>query len=103
MSVSTMTIPTDAGAGLPWLRSRRWDLLFVSLSVVLVAAPYAIYLLLLNLGTGLQPLAGALGADVEGISRNAVTSAHGTAAISGLRSSSPSWSSRLPFSISPCC
>jgi hypothetical protein len=72
MSVSTMTIPTDAGAGLPWLRSRRWDLLFVSLSVVLVAAPYAIYLLLLNLGTGLQPLAGALGADVEGISRNAV-------------------------------
>ena len=72
MSVSTMTVPTDAGAGLPWLRSRRWDLLFISLSVVLVAAPYAIYLLLLNLGTALQPLAGALGADVEGISRNVV-------------------------------
>jgi hypothetical protein len=29
-----------------WLRSRRWDLLFISLSVILVPLPYLVYLLL---------------------------------------------------------
>ncbi|MGD9145964.1 MAG: hypothetical protein PVG56_08705 [Anaerolineae bacterium] len=53
MSVSAMTVPTDAGAGRPWLRSRGWDLFFISLSVILVAAPYAIY--------PVAPAAGAVG------------------------------------------
>ncbi|MCA9907214.1 MAG: hypothetical protein KC519_01100, partial [Anaerolineae bacterium] len=33
-----------------WLRSRNWDLMFITLSVILVPLPYLFYLLGLNLG-----------------------------------------------------
>lgn len=33
-----------------WLRSRRWDLLFISFSVILVPLPYLVYLLGVKLG-----------------------------------------------------
>jgi len=55
-----------------WLRSRRWDLTFITLSVILVAVPYGSYLLLLKLSPVLQPLANFIGADAESFSRNLV-------------------------------
>ncbi|MBW4435752.1 MAG: hypothetical protein KME04_01365 [Pleurocapsa minor GSE-CHR-MK-17-07R] len=33
-----------------WLRNRRWDLFFISLSVILVPLPYLVYLLAVRLG-----------------------------------------------------
>ncbi len=33
-----------------WLRSRRWDLMFITLSVIFVPLPYMIYLFLVQLG-----------------------------------------------------
>jgi hypothetical protein len=33
-----------------WLRSRNWDLLFITMSVILVPLPYIVYLLLANVG-----------------------------------------------------
>jgi len=33
-----------------WLRSRRWDLMFITLSVIFVPLPYMVYLLLVQLG-----------------------------------------------------
>jgi hypothetical protein len=57
-----------------WLHSRDWDLTFISLSVVLVAAPYLIYLGLLHPGLDslLSPIAEKLGASMDSLSRNAV-------------------------------
>ena len=55
-----------------WLRDRRWDLTFITLSVFLVTVPYLSYLLLTNLGPLLKPVAGLIGADVESFSRNLV-------------------------------
>src|SRR5687768_16777878 len=55
-----------------WLHSRDWDLTFISLSVVLVATPYLIYLAILQMGTLFTPLATALGADIDSFSRNVV-------------------------------
>lgn len=55
-----------------WLRSRRWDLTFITLSVILVTVPYLAYLLLVRLGPVLHPLANLIGADVESFSRNLV-------------------------------
>jgi hypothetical protein len=55
-----------------WLRSRRWDLTFITLSVILVTVPYLAYLLLLRLGPVLHPVANLIGADVESFSRNLV-------------------------------
>lgn len=55
-----------------WLRSRNWDLTFISLSVVLVAVPYLGYLALLNVQTLMTPLANLMGASVDSISRNLV-------------------------------
>ncbi len=72
MSASSLTLRSDAEAGWPWLRSRRWDLFFISLSVLLVAAPYAAYLLLLKLGPVVQPAANLLGTNVDNFSRNLV-------------------------------
>jgi hypothetical protein len=42
--------PAATGRSNLWLRSRNWDLLFITLSVVLVPLPYLFYLLGLNLG-----------------------------------------------------
>jgi hypothetical protein len=44
MSASDFVLPADAKAKSPWLNNRKWDLFFISLSVILVAAPYSIYL-----------------------------------------------------------
>jgi hypothetical protein len=55
-----------------WLHTRNFDLRFVSLSVILVAAPYTIYLLLLNMGVLLGPLTNTLGTTTEDLSRNLV-------------------------------
>ena len=67
MSVSAAAIPMD---GSRWLRSRNWDLTWISLSVVLVAAPYLVYLGLLGLQSVVEPLAGVFGASAESVSRN---------------------------------
>ncbi len=40
----------DIDKGGYWLRNRRWDLLFITLSVVVVPLPYALYLLGVQLG-----------------------------------------------------
>jgi hypothetical protein len=55
-----------------WLRDRRWDLVFISLSVVMVAFPYLTYLGLMSVGTALTPLATSLGTTVDDFSRNAI-------------------------------
>lgn len=72
MTATALPMGVDAGTGGSWLRSRRWDLGLISLSVVLVAVPYAAYLLFLNLGNVLDPVAGFLGGDVASVSRNLV-------------------------------
>jgi hypothetical protein len=72
MSVSATAMPTTLQRKRPWLWTRQWDLTWISLSVVLVAAPYTIYLLLLSLGTVLGPLATTLGTTVDDMSRNVV-------------------------------
>lgn len=73
MSASTSAIRLGAPAQEGWLRSREWDLKYLSLSVVLVAAPYLIYLALLSLEPLLAPLVGGpLGHSVDDVSRNIV-------------------------------
>ena len=46
---STTTAPSESSSGL-WLRSRNWDLTFITLSVIFVPLPYLIYLLAVRLG-----------------------------------------------------
>jgi hypothetical protein len=73
--MTTMTQASNAPAieaRTPWLRTRRWDLTFITLSVILVAVPYVSYIILLKLEPVLNPVAGLLGADVESFSRNLV-------------------------------
>jgi len=41
---------SDIDKGSLWLRNKRWDLLFITLSVVVVPLPYVMYLLGLQLG-----------------------------------------------------
>jgi hypothetical protein len=72
MAVSTATMPVIQKQERLWLHSRHFDLRFVSLSVILVAAPYIIYLLLLNMETLLAPLTSALGTTTDDLSRNIV-------------------------------
>ncbi|TFH35906.1 MAG: hypothetical protein E4G99_06230 [Anaerolineales bacterium] len=55
-----------------WLRSRGWDLTFITLSVVLVTVPYLAYLALINLETITAPLATMMGASTDSVSRNLV-------------------------------
>src|SRR3970040_2165791 len=55
-----------------WLKDRRWDLTFISLSIVLVASPYLVYLVIVQLPTLVGPLAAAAGTTPEDLSRNAV-------------------------------
>ncbi|HEX9190916.1 MAG TPA: hypothetical protein VF847_02395 [Candidatus Deferrimicrobiaceae bacterium] len=72
MPIAVTAARTGMPVGGPWLRSRRWDLKYITLSVVLVAFPYLAYLGLLRLPGFLMPLAGVLGTDPDGISRNLV-------------------------------
>jgi hypothetical protein len=72
MTATALPMGVDTGTGESWLKSRRWDLGLISLSVVLVALPYAAYLLFLSFGSALDPVAGFLGGDAASISRNLV-------------------------------
>lgn len=72
MSVSAAVFPSSAPQEPSWLWTRRWDLAWITFSVILVAAPYAIYLLLLSMENALSPLASTLGTTVDDMSRNAV-------------------------------
>lgn len=72
MSVSTPAIRSGVKAGPLWLRSREWDLTWITISVVLVTMPYLAYLGLLNLQPVIQPLADLFGASVDSIGRNLV-------------------------------
>ena len=53
-----------------WIYDRNWDLKFISLSVILVAMPYLIYLAMLNMESIMQPVADLFGTSVESTSRN---------------------------------
>ncbi len=78
MSVSTPALRAGAGVNRAWLRSRDWDLTFITMSVVLVVTPYLTYLGLTQLETLLGPLASTLGTTVDDLSRNIV---NGTVAL----------------------
>jgi hypothetical protein len=71
MTVAAMGMD-QTGSRAGWLRSRQWDLTFITLSVVLVTVPYLAYLGLLNLRTLTAPLASMMGASPDSISRNLV-------------------------------
>jgi hypothetical protein len=72
MTVSTPAFPTQSPSQQPWLRTRNWDLGFITLSVLMVAMPYLAYLGLMRLSTLVEPLTAALGASPDSISRNLV-------------------------------
>jgi hypothetical protein len=72
MSISSSTIEIGGQPHSPWLRSRNWDLRWITLSVVMVAGPYLAYLGLLKLIPVVGPLAELLNADVDSVSRNIV-------------------------------
>ena len=72
MSVSVTTLESDTRESLDWLRSRDWDLTWITLSVVLVATPYLAYLGLLSLEFAIEPMAEYFGASVDSLSRNIV-------------------------------
>lgn len=42
--------PAASSQSQMWLRSRRWDLMFITLSVIFVPLPYMVYLVLVQLG-----------------------------------------------------
>jgi hypothetical protein len=65
-------VPARASVGGLWLKDRRWDLTFISLSVALVASPYLLYLALLQLPRLIGPAAVAAGTTPDDLSRNAV-------------------------------
>jgi hypothetical protein len=71
MGVVATSMNTDVRKSF-WLRSRNWDLTFITLSVVLVTVPYLVYLALLNADTFMAPLANLMETDVDSISRNLV-------------------------------
>ncbi|HSR48354.1 MAG TPA: hypothetical protein VLL77_10275 [Anaerolineales bacterium] len=68
MATAVAALPLDAG----WLKSRRWDLTFITLSIFLVATPYLLYLVFLQLPAVVGPLATTLNTTPDDISRNAV-------------------------------
>ena len=72
MAVSATTLPARSTRSRLWLYTPEFDLRFISLSVILVAAPYAVYLFLLNLGGLLGPVAVSLNTTVDDLSRNFV-------------------------------
>lgn len=72
MAVSATTLPTRPSLRRDWLYTRRFDLRYISLSVVLVAVPYTAYLLMLSMPSLFAPIAAALGTTVDSLSRNMV-------------------------------
>src|SRR3990172_1071100 len=71
-TAAAVSVPTrGSGTGL-WLKDRRWDLTFISLSITLVASPYLLYLVLMQLPRLVTPLAAAAGTTPEDLSRNAI-------------------------------
>ena len=64
--------PSSVGS---WIHDRKWDLTFISLSVVLVAVPYLVYLIGTNISTITQPIADMFGTTVDSVSRNFVNAA----------------------------
>jgi len=69
-TAAAVSVPTrGSGTGL-WLKDRRWDLTFISLSITLVASPYLLYLVLMQLPRLVTPLAAA-GISVDELERRA--------------------------------
>jgi hypothetical protein len=48
--INTAVQPTSNSSAALWLRSRNWDLMFITLSVIFVPLPYLVYLLAVRLG-----------------------------------------------------
>jgi len=71
MGVAAAGIENRSPGGL-WLKSRNWDLTFITLSVVLVTFPYLAYLALIGIETITAPLANLMGASTDSLSRNLV-------------------------------
>lgn len=71
MSASTVTFSSPA-IEFAWLRSRKWDLIWITLSVVLVASPYVAYLAILKLDTLLQPVTTFFGTTTDDLARNLI-------------------------------
>ena len=67
-AIQTTTVPTSTD----WLRSRNWDLIWISLSVVLVAGPYLFYMGMLGMESSLQPVANFFGTTVDDLARNLI-------------------------------
>jgi hypothetical protein len=55
-----------------WLASRKWDLTWITLSVVLVATPYLAYIGILKLETVLQPVSSLFGTTIQSLARNLI-------------------------------
>jgi hypothetical protein len=72
MTASAVVMPAGAAGSGGWLKSRRWDLTFISLSITLVASPYLLYLVFLQLPRVVAPLSVTLHTTPEDLSRNAV-------------------------------
>lgn len=72
MGVSTATLKSGpAPLTMPWLRDKNWDLLYISLSAVLVPLPYILYLLIRDWSV-LQPLATNFQTNIDNVSRQIV-------------------------------
>jgi hypothetical protein len=72
MSTTTTSVRAPAIEGGAWLRSRDWDLKWISLSVILVTTPYLAYLGMLRLPALMGPLAQALGTNPDDLARNLI-------------------------------
>lgn len=72
MAVSATTLPTRPALRRDWLYTRKFDLRYISLSVILVAVPYTAYLLMLSFPALFAPIAATLGTTVDNLSRNMV-------------------------------
>lgn len=72
MSVSVTTLEGDTRESIDWLRSRDWDLTWITLSVVLVATPYLAYVGLLNFEAAIRPIAAYFATSADSLSRNIV-------------------------------
>jgi hypothetical protein len=75
MNISTTAFQAGARTKAAWLRDRGWDLTWITISVVLVTAPYLAYLGLLGLSSAIQPVASIFGASVDSLARNIVNGA----------------------------
>jgi hypothetical protein len=72
MSVSTTAIPITSRLQAVWLRSRGWDLTWITFSIFLVPIPYLIYLSVASLPGVFQPVADLFGTTLDDLSRNLV-------------------------------